>query len=139
MMTDRASATSALDAADRSSSLISRRALGLRWTMVAFSAATAAGLLLVGLGSRPVGILVGTMLIAAAGGAMGVVSATSSVLPPRFRRRYATTIAVWAILYMTALLVGLLALPGSETFWVVAAAACAAPGVWFALTTRAPR
>lgn len=138
-MIDNQSATSALEAADRSSTLLARRGRALRWTVVAFSAATAAGLLLVGLGPRPVGIILGTVLIGGAGGALGAVGATSSVLPPGFRRRYAITIAVWTVLYATVLVTGLLAFPGSVGFWTAGAIACASPGVWFALATRAHR
>lgn len=94
MTTESTSARSALDAMERSSTLIVRRTRGLRWTMLAFSAATAAGLLLVGLGPRPLGIVLGTMLIAGAGGALGAAGAASSALPAGFRRRYAITIAV---------------------------------------------
>lgn len=137
MTTDSASARSALDAVERSSTLIVRRTRGLRWTMLAFSAATAAGLLLVGLGPRPFGIIFGTVLIAGAGGALGATGAASSALPAGFRRRYAITIAVWTAVYAAVLLVGLLAFPGSVAFWVLGAVASVVPGLWFSLAVRA--
>lgn len=137
MTTDRTSARSALDAVERSSTLIVRRTRGLRWTMLAFSAATAAGLLLVGLGPRPFGIILGTMLIAGAGGALGAAGAASSALPSGFRRRYAITIAVWTAVYAAVLTVGLLAFPGSVAFWLLGAVVSAVPGLWFSLTDRA--
>lgn len=139
MMIDNQSATDALEAADRSSTLIARRARGLRWTVVAFSAATAAGLVLIGLGPRPVGIILGTVLIAAAGTTLGAVGATSSALPPGFRRRYALTITAWTALYVAVLLTGLLAFPGAAGFWAAGAIACAVPGIWFTVATRAHR
>ncbi|ACZ21153.1 hypothetical protein Sked_12110 [Sanguibacter keddieii DSM 10542] len=137
MTTDSASARSALDAAERSSTLIVRRTRGLRWTMLAFSAATAAGLLLVGVGPRPFGIIFGTVLIAGAGGALGATGAASSALPAGFRRRYAITIAVWTAVYAAVLLVGLLAFPGSVAFWALGAVASVVPGLWFSLAERA--
>lgn len=137
MTTDSASARSTLDAVERSSTLIVRRTRGLRWTMLTFSAATAAGLLLVGLGPRPFGIIFGTVLIAGAGGALGAAGAASSALPAGFRRRYAITIAVWTAVYAAVLLVGLLAFPGSVAFWVLGAVVSALPSMWFSLAERA--
>lgn len=137
MTTDSTSARTTLDAAERSSTLIVRRTRGLRWTMLVFSAATAAGLLLVGLGPRPVGIILGTLLVAGSGGALGAAGAASSALPRGFRRRYAITIAVWTAVYAAVLLVGLLAVSGSVAFWVLGAVVSAVPGLWFSLAERA--
>lgn len=139
MITDSTVAQAALDAAGRSSTLMARRTRGLRWTMLAFSAATTAGLLLVGLGPRPLGIILGTVLVAGAGGALGGAGAAASALPAGFRRRYATTIALWTVVYAVVLVVGLLAFPGSVPFWVAGAVVSAVPGLWFSLTPRAQR
>jgi len=116
---------------------MTRRTRGLRWAMLAFSAASAAGLILVGLGPRPLGIILGTILIAGAGGALGALSAASSALPRGFRWRYATAIAVWTALYAGVLLVGLFIFPASVTFWVSGAALSAAPSLWFSLSVGA--
>lgn len=136
MTTDETSARAALDSAAHSASALQRRASGVRWTMIAFSAASAIGLVLIGLGPRPVGIIVGTAFIMGAGSCLGVVGGTSGASPLRFRRRYAATLGSWAFLYPLALLVGLLAFPGSAPFWVCGALLCAAPGLWFFSATR---
>lgn len=136
MTIDHTSARAALDSATHSATALRRGANSIRWTMIAFAATSAVGLVLIGLGPRPVGIIVGTVFIVGAGTCLGVAGATSGALPPRFRRRYATTLSGWGFLYAFALLVGLLVFPGSAPFWICGALVCAAPGLWFFTSTR---
>lgn len=130
-------ARAALDAADRSAERMHRQTIGVRVAMAGFASASLVGLVVLGLVPAPGGVIGGTAFVVGAAIALGVVGATAKARSADFTRRYLVTIAIWAVFYVAAVVIGSTVFPGVAAFWIPVAILSAVPGAWFALVGAA--
>ncbi|MFD9209756.1 hypothetical protein ACFVZM_26215 [Streptomyces sioyaensis] len=99
------------------------------WYQVIFGGAAAVMVLSIGLISRPHGVAIGCGMWFAVIIGLSVYAARQRVARSGFRRRHATLITVWALLYGGVLSAGLIWFPGVVAWWVPGALLVALPGL----------
>ncbi|AWB86092.1 hypothetical protein [Mycetocola zhujimingii] len=125
---------------DRLAAKMSKDVYAMRAAMASLAAATAFGLILIGLVPSIGAIIAGTAAIVAASIPVSLVGATARARDRAFSRRYLLTIGFWGLLFAGAILIGMYLFQQVPGFWIPAAILCAIPPVAFIITgNRATR
>ncbi|MCR2784022.1 MULTISPECIES: hypothetical protein [unclassified Microbacterium] len=133
-------AAATLAQTDRLAAKMSKDVYAMRVAMVSLSAATAFGLLIIGLVPSIGAIIAGTAAIVAATVPVSLVGATARARDRAFSRRYVLTIGCWGLLFAATIVIGMLLFPHVWGFWIPTAILCAIPPVAFVITgSRAVR
>lgn len=133
-------AAATLAEADRLAAKMSKDVYAMRVAMTSLAAATAFGLLVIGLVPSISAIIAGTVAIIAASVPVSLVGATAQARDRAFPRRYLFTIGCWALLFAAAIFIGMFHFPQMPSFWIPAAILCAIPPLSFVIAgTRETR
>lgn len=133
-------AAATLAEADRLAAKMRKDVYAMRVAMTSLAAATAFGLLVIGLVPSISAIIAGTVAIIAASVPVSLVGATARARDRAFPRRYLFTIGCWGLLFAAAIFIGMFHFPQMPGFWIPAAILCAIPPLSFVIAgTRETR
>lgn len=116
---------------DRLAAKMHKDVYAMRVAMVSLAAATAFGLLIIGLVPSIGAVVAGTTAVVAATIPVSLVGATARARDRAFSRRYLFTIGFWGLFFAGTIITGMYLYPQAPGFWIPAAILCATPPVAF--------